>query len=88
MKKLRKPTKVRVTVENLDRKPFVPPVSDGFRAREPERTATYWRNCYEAERASKELVKRHLEREREEVKHLQDKIESLSKTRRPKRRLS
>lgn len=88
MKKLRKTTKTRVTVENPDRKPFVPPVSDGFRAREPERTATYWRNCFEAERDANTALRARWWEAQDENARLKAKIESLSKTRRPKRRLS
>lgn len=88
MKKLRKTTKTRVTVENLDRKPFVPPVSDGFRAREPERTATYWRNCFEAERDANTALRARWWEAQDENTRLKAEIESLSKTRRPKRRLS
>lgn len=75
-KRLRKPTKINVTVENLDR-PEVPAHSPPDRPREPEHTATFWRNTYEAERSTRDLMGRHLRREREEVAKLKEENERL-----------
>ena len=84
-KKLRKKALVKVTVTNHDTADRTQAYTP--RPSEPAHTATFWRNSYEAERASKELVKRHLMEEREEVARLTAEIESLSK-RRPRKRLS
>lgn len=67
-----------------------PRPSSLHRPREPEHTATFWRNSYEAERDTRLLVSRHLRKEREVNAELRAEIERLtkSKTRRVKRRLS
>lgn len=73
-KRLSKPsTKIKVELKNLDKAPS--PID---RPREPAHTAEFWRNSYEAERATKELVKRHLATEREVRKRLEAEIERLT----------
>lgn len=71
-------------------RPEVPERVSIHRPDAPARTATYWRNCYESERRTNDLMYRHLMSEREENARLKAEIERLTKpkTRRVKKRLS
>lgn len=86
--------RIRKRVETAQEEPRLlhddePRLNSLHRPSEPERTATFWRNSYEAERDTRLLVSRHLRKEREVNAGLRAEIEQLtkSKTRRVKKRL-